>query len=86
MDFIQQIHNNLGSRIAKGAKKELTVDLMISIFIQTLLMVTSLSLIQIKPIRLKCINIIGQKVFERKNTTDSTLSLTTVNKGVYLVK
>jgi endonuclease I len=31
-------------------------------------------------------NIIGQKVYERKNTTDSALSLTAINKGVYLIK
>jgi endonuclease I/chitodextrinase len=39
-----------------------------------------------KAFSIEIYNIIGQKVFERKNTVGSTLSVTNLNKGVYLVK
>ena len=39
-----------------------------------------------KAFSIEIYNIVGQKVYERKNTTGSTLTVTNLNKGVYLVK
>jgi endonuclease I/chitodextrinase len=79
--------NNLGSRIAvKGAKKELTVDSDDFNIYPNPSNGNFTIANSNKAYSIEVFNIIGQKVFERKNTTDSTLSLTTVNKGVYLVK
>ncbi|MFE3849179.1 T9SS type A sorting domain-containing protein [Flavobacterium sp. LB3P45] len=39
-----------------------------------------------KAFSIEIYNILGQKVFERKNDDGSNLSVTNHNKGVYLVK